>query len=62
MTIREQNAIDAAHKISHVITAEHGDVSEKMMFLFAMQYTQWQWIVEDLGLNRARTALVERSN
>lgn len=59
MTNREKNAIETAHLIANKIVAEHGDTTDKMMFIYAMQYPQWGWVTEDLGLARARKELVE---
>lgn len=58
MTTREKNAIETAHIISADIRFHHGDVSLPLICVIAMQYVQWQWVVEDLGLARARKELI----
>jgi len=56
---KTENAIELAKCVAEHIHSRHGaDVADKMMFLYVMQYPQWQYIVEDLGLAKARLALV----
>lgn len=58
MTTSEINAIETAHIISADIRSHHSDVTESLIYIIAMQYQQWQWFVEDLGLARARNELI----